>query len=184
LLWIANGATRQRIEDTFDLFGAHIDMATTFRGSEVTLALSWLNNLADSDSIQTAIKQPDRLAREVPGTALHASITSHPCTFTVEHVTALLDFSAADLGNGHERPTATSLELDYNTTLLGKSATMALARQQSSDAAMLELPRTRWLAAASIALDSHSTIGIEYRRDRQYSGQRTNQSLLKLSTIF
>ncbi len=95
LLWIANGATRQGIEDTFDLFGAHIDMATTFRGSEVTLA-----------------------------------------------------------------------------------------RQQTSDAAILELPQTRWLAAASIALDSHSTIGIEYHRDRQYSGQRTNQSLLKLSTIF
>ncbi len=184
MLWIANGETHQNQDDALDLYGTHIHMAATSGNSELTIALSWLNNLADTDALQDAITQPGELRRRVPGAALYASIKHHDCTLITEQVAALRPFSTDDLGHEHAQPTATNLELDYSSTAFGKPTTLALARQQTADAEMLELPQTRWLATASIALDSHSTVGIEYRRDRQYSGQRANQSLLKLSTIF
>ncbi len=153
---------------------------------------SWISNLADSDSLQQTVRDPDNLAHAVAGWSAHATLHWQSFTLIGEYLTAADDFDAADLtfrGAG-ARPSAWNLELDYGFEISGHGAELAIAWQQTREALALELPEKRWLAALSVGIYDQTTLSLEYAHDEDYgtddggSGEDTDTLTLQLAVEF
>ena len=184
LLWLASGDVHSSDKERLDLYGAHVELAASLMHVDVSAGISWIANLADTDSLQAAIDNPIGHRREVPGIALHGKFNTGAFSFIAELVQAARHFDGATPELDGSRPGASNLELDYLTAINGRTATLAIARQQTSEGNTLELPGNRWLAAVSVSLDTHTTIGVEYARDSQAHGKHAAHSLVKLSMTF
>ena len=194
LAWAANGDTNDGGNEHIDLFGVGLDYGVEGGEDQLgyALGLSCISNLADSDSLQETVTDPDNLTDAVAGWSAHAAL--HWKTFTLigEYLAAADDFDAADLAfNGAgARPSAWNLEVDYGFELAGREAGVAVAWQRTEEALALELPETRWLAALSVGIHDQTTLALECAHDEDYSvddggsGEDTDTVTLQLAVAF
>ena len=184
LLWLANGVTKSGTDDRFDLWGIHLGLTTDIiPGVSLDTGLSWSSNLADSDGLQTAVAAPTALTHRVPGLALHLHLSRGAVKLIAERVSALRRFAIADLAHGNDaaKPAASNLEIDFAA---GPRTTLAVARQQTRQAAATGLPRSLWLAAVTMTLDNHSSIGVEFAHGSDYRDDTLTVVTLRLASRF
>ena len=194
LAYVFNGDTGEHGDDGIDGYGLALNYSIPAGGGQagIDAGVSWISNIADSDTLQDSVSAPDRLVHQVPGLALHATATLGDLTLIGEYLTATRTFAPADLafaGSG-ARPAAANLEAGYQFEAAGREAGVALAWQHTWEAAALILPQTRWLAALSLGVAHHTVVSLEYAHDQDYkrprggSGDDSNTLTAQLAVTF
>lgn len=146
--------------DSIDNWGLNVGY-----GNDVfNVGFSYINDLGDSDSIQESLSESG-VSEYTDGITVNGGLNLGPISLIAEYTTALDNFGAELEG---AEPSATNLEVDFNTTLFGKSSTFAAAYQTTDEALVLELPETRILLGLGIEINDHFGIGFEYSRDSDY----------------
>jgi len=189
-----NGDTKDGGSDHVDGYGLALGYSLEAEGDGLGFdaGLSWISNLADSDTLQEAVTDPDNLSDKVPGWSAHASLQMAGFTLIGEYLSAVDDFDAADLAfkGAGARPSAWNLEVDYGFEIAGREAVVAVAWQETDEALALELPEKRWLAALSVGIYDQTTLALEYAHDEDYgtedggSGEETDTVTLQLAVEF
>lgn len=164
-------------EDRADSYGAQLGWASGDAENGFDLGLSWIANLADSDTLQETDNAAasgilaDGVVERVAGAALHAVYHAGPFTLIGEYVGATAEFDPADLtfAGAGARPAAWNLEVDYTFDLLGREASIAVGHQRSDEALGIGLPRARSLATLSIGVLEKAAVSFEYALAEDYA---------------
>ncbi|BAO43758.1 LbtU family siderophore porin [Thiolapillus brandeum] len=191
LTFIYKGDTDDQVESV----GINLGLIHETEASEepgYTLELSWMNNLANSNSLRDFISHPGRLEKRTAGLGLAASASLGNWTLMGEYLGAISDFDSQDLafdGRG-ARPQASNLEAAYHFHLFDKETFTALAWQHSREALALELPENRYLITLGMEIFTHTTLAVEYAHDVDYaqgdggSGRSSDLFTLQLAASF
>ena len=159
--------------------GYHRDGVGTAPGYD--MGISWIGNLAATDSLREALSDPDGRGDRVAGWSAHATLRWRHFALLGEYLGAVASFDVADLefNGAGARPAAWNLEIERAFEYRGRPASLAMAWQRTRAALPLELPETRWLVGLSLSLHEHATLAFEYAHDEDYArgdGGRGEQS--------
>jgi hypothetical protein len=174
--FVFNGDANEDGSTHIDDFGFNLGWAHEASNEHMGYALgaSWINNLADSDSLQEIIIDPNDLQEKVGGIGLHGLLNLGSFVLIAEYLGATETFDIADLafnGSGAQ-PQAWNLEAAWLFQVMGKEAVIGVAWQQTKDALALELPESRFLATVSIEVYKNTALSLEYAHDEDYSVNR------------
>jgi hypothetical protein len=139
----------------------------------LTGGLSWTSNIADSDgAIADAFDDAglDAIEETVNGFGVYVGAGFGPVSFIGEYVTALDNFSQAEiefLGQGAE-PSAWNTELAYTTELLSRETVFAIGWQQTDESVVVGLPESRYIGAVCMEVVPHTVLTLEYYYDNDY----------------
>jgi hypothetical protein len=166
--------------DKADNLGAQLGYETEIAGVTSRFNLGYLDNLAESDAIVDGawVSVDDKMAAWVASVEFGIG----PWTLIGEYLDARDGFAdAAD-----QSPAAHNLELGYGFELADHPANVAIGYQGTDDAedANWELPEKRLIGAFSIELLEATELGIEFKRDETYSGERENSVTAQLAVSF
>ncbi|WP_456406631.1 LbtU family siderophore porin [Thiolapillus sp.] len=171
--FVFNGDANEDGSSHIDDFGLSVGLAHEAGDHDMgySFGASWINNLADADSLQETITDPDALQDKVNGIGVYGSLTFGQLIFIAEYMGASHAFDAADLAfdSSGAKPRAWNLEVDYGFEIMGKAAMAGVAWQQTEEALALELPETRFLATVSVEIYEHTALSLEYAHDEDYS---------------
>ena len=146
-------------------WGLEVGYAAQIGAHPLTLALGYLSDLGDADSLREVVEDDDR----VGGLAASLLFEAGPWTLIGEYVTATARF---DLGAGEalaeQQPCAWMLEAGYGFDLFTKPAQIALGYQGSAEALALELPAARGLVTFNLEIYDYTTLQLEYVHDQDY----------------
>ena len=150
---------------SLDEWGAEVGYAGKPNGYPLTLAVGYISDIGDSDSLYPLAEDNDRIG----GLALSALFEAGPWTLIGEYVAATQPFddSTGEALAG-QSPTAWMLEAAYQFDLLSKEAQIALGYQGSREALALELPETRGLATFNLGIYRFTTLQLEWALDQDY----------------
>ncbi|MBL3598453.1 MAG: LbtU family siderophore porin [gamma proteobacterium endosymbiont of Lamellibrachia anaximandri] len=192
--FIFNGETKAGGGESIGQYGFNLGLARDEEGTVFgyDIGLAWINNLADSNSLQDAIADPLNLAGKVSGYSVHALASSGPFTLIGEYLAASSAFNSTDLAfNGAgAKPVAFNVETNYVFPLADKEAIFAVAWQGTQEALALALPENRYLAALSVEIYKNTVLSFEYARDEDYaagegsSGEATDTITAQLAVVF
>ncbi len=171
--YVYNGDTRQSAaSDHIDQFGVAVDYEAEFNGASFSVGASYINNLADSDNLTTALGGSSTgLSNYVPGFEAHGAFKLAGFTLRGGYMTATRAFQAGELafaGRGAE-PAAWHTEIAYTTPILKRDVTFALTAQGTEEALALGLPERRIGGAVTVAVIEHASVTLEYLNDDDYS---------------
>ena len=173
-----NGETRSGNNDKIEHFGANLGMDKELELLRFDIGLSYLNNIAESDSIQDYLAGAtgtQKIKDNISAWGGHVILHMGPFTGIGEYISAVDDFAAAELpfnGSG-AKPEAWNLELGYNFELWGKEGTFALGYQRTDQALSLGLPEERFLSTLSVGIFDKTTLSIEWTHDEDYGSGDT-----------
>jgi len=192
--YLFNGDTNDGGNDHIDQFGFNLGLAHEASDEHFgyALGLSWINNLADSDTLQDVITDPDNMHKKVPGLSAHAFLDMGSFLLIGEYLSATESFDASDLqfSNGRAKPAAYNLEAAYLFEIMGRESMLGIAWQRTSEALELELPETRYLATFSVEIYKNTALSLEYAHDKDYStskgggGNSSDAFILQLAAAF
>lgn len=166
--------------DKVDNLGAQLGYETEIAGVVSRFNLGYLDNLAESDAIVDGawVSVDDKMAAWVASVEFGIG----PWTLIGEYLDVRDGFAdAAD-----QAPAAHNLELGYGFELGDLPANIAIGYQGTDDAedANWELPEKRLIGTFSIELLEATELGIEFKRDEAYSGERENSVTAQLAVSF
>ena len=194
LVFAYNGSTGTAANSAIDQFGFNLGLSheQTDKHLGYSSGVSWINNLADSDSIQAVITDPGNLHKKVPGISAYAKLNTGSWIFIAEYLAALESFDAADLAFSTQgaKPQSYNLEAAYQFDLAGKASLVGVAWQQSKQALALDLPEIRYLATMSVEIYKYSSLSLEYAHDEDYavsgggSGENNDVFTAQLAVVF
>ena len=155
--------------DTIENMGFNIAYYTI----PLTVGLSYINNLSDSNLITESITSTPSVVSYTPGLSVYATTVIDKTSVFFEYVSALDEFNAADLtfkGTG-AKPATANLEIGFRT---GKSIFSA-AFQSSTEAVNLGLPESRLLLSYTMKVKQDKSLtrgysfAFELASDTDYS---------------
>jgi hypothetical protein len=148
-----------------DEWGAEVGYAGKPNGYPLTLAVGYISDIGDSDSLYPLVEDNDRIG----GLALSVLFEAGPWTLIGEYVAATQPFddSAGEALAG-QSPAAWMLEVAYQFDLFTKEAQIALGYQGSREALALELPEVRGLATFNLGIYRYTTLQLEWALDQDY----------------
>jgi hypothetical protein len=159
-------------DDALRSYGARLGLTVEQDGWGATLGVDWLNNMADTDSLQDHLAQTSTTVDDLSAAiALQAGLRLGAWNIVAEYVTALDAFGVGELafqGRG-AKPAAFMAELAYATEISGRPLTMAMGYQQSEEAVVLGLPEYRIVGSLRIGILDHTSLAFEYAHDDDYS---------------
>ena len=184
------GGNDREGNDRIENFGAAVGWAMEVDRVSVALGLSWINDIGESDTVEEFIADA-KGSDTVPGGAASAILGFAGATVIGEYVSALDDFSAAELtfNGAAARPSAVGLEAAYGFEVAGTEVTVAAAWHGTSEAAGL-LPESRFLVGTSIGIADGLTLSLEWARDQDYdtgdggTGETTDTATAVLAAEF
>ncbi len=192
--FVFNGDANEDGSTHIDDFGFNLGWAHEASDEHMGYALgaSWINNLADSDSLQETIIDPNDLQDKVGGIGLHGLLNLGSFVLIAEYLGATESFDIADLAfdGGGAKPQAWNLEAAWLFQIMEKDAIIGVAWQQTKDALALELPESRFLATASVEVYKNTALSLEYAHDEDYSvnkggsGDASDALTLQLAASF
>lgn len=152
------------------------------------VGFGYVSNIADSDFFEglTSTDVQDYVA----GADISVMYTTGPVTLIAEHMTAMDDFVASDLGGDiavAAQPAVSHLEVAFD---LGEGQTVALAYGMTAEAVQLGMNETSIAAAYSFSPVEGATLAFEYATADDYSladggsGTDTNQITVQLAAEF
>lgn len=138
------------------------------------VGVSYITNIADSDTLQTLEDEPGADARgvvdsAVAGASAYFIASLGNITVLGEHVTALDRFSNGDLDGtvtGKERPSASNIEIIAE---LADTFTVAAAYQKTAEALFIGLPETVVSATVAYKVAEGATLAAEFARMKDYA---------------
>ncbi len=191
--FIFNGTAKESGDrEQIDGYGAAAGLSHQGKEYIFDVNITFLSNIADSDTLQESVSDSRTMESTVAGTAAQVSFSMGSITLSGEYIGANSSFKATDLtfnGSG-ARPSSTSFELTYDFMLTGRNATIAAAIQTSDEAAALALPEQRTAASLSVDVADHIAVTIELKHEEYYeeimggSGEDTNTGTLQLAVVF
>lgn len=161
-----SGDTTDAAGDAREGLGIGVD----FEQDTWAIGGSLISNLGDSDLLQEVDGGGGAgvLSDDVPGLGLHALGSFGAVTLIAEHVRALDDFVAGDLGGavaGDSQPTATNLEAGFE---IGGGWAIAGAYRMTDEAQFAGLPETMIAAAVSYQITDQVGIALEVNSKEDY----------------
>ncbi len=193
-VFIFNGETKTGGSESIDQYGFNLGLAQDEEGADFgyDIGLSWINNLADSNSLQDAVADPLNLTGKISGYSVHALASSGPLTLIGEYLAASSAFNSADLAfnSAGAKPVAFNIEANYIFSLADKEAVFAIAWQGTQESLALALPESRYLATVSVGIHENTVISFEYTHDEDYaaseggSGEATDTITAQLAMVF
>lgn len=162
-------------------YGAGIAYTT----DKAAIGADYLSNLAESANFDGKRNVNQR----IPALAVHGSVkVGERVTLLGEHLTALKRFQVGDVeedGNGGltapAKPAATHLEANLD---LKRDRTLAVAWNNTRDAAELGLPKTAYGVAYRQPIYGDLQGALEWQRAKDYANARDNTLTLQLSYEF
>lgn len=146
-------------------------------GGNTEFGFSYISHMGESKGLYASTATD-----AVPGVAVYGKTLLGDVLLIGTYAVATNAFTGAHPHAG-TRPGAMSLELDYKIRILDQDATVAVAHQNTDDAATTGLPRSRLLASVSTAYQQGVTWGLEYTMDRAYSGAYSGTLTLRLAVL-
>jgi hypothetical protein len=165
------GTTRNADEsDRVKGFGANIGFSVEHKHFNLDTGISYISNMAETDTIEGAVTDPANLTDSPAGIGLHAIVRKGPLTVIAEYIGANDGFATADIAFNANKaePAAYNVEAGYELTIFGKEATMAVAAQGTSEAQALDLPESRLLGGVSINLREQTSLSFEWASSDDY----------------
>ena len=151
------------------------------------LALAYINDLGDSDTLQDVINAAlgsNDISQHVPGVAFNARIEISAFTLLAEYVTATQTFAAGELDSVEVQPAASHIEMAYALELGGRASTFAIASQSTDEASALDVPRRRTIASVSVEILEQASLALEVARDAAYDGSNSNSITAQFAVSF
>ena len=160
-----NGQQHEGDQESLDEWGAEVGYAVQVGAHPLTLALGYLSDIGDADSLSAVVEDDQR----VGGLAASLLFETGPWTLIGEYVTATQRFGpGAGEALVDQRPSAWMIEAGYAFTLLGKAAQVALGYQGTAEALALELPERRGLVTFNLGIHDYSLLQLEFAHDQDY----------------
>jgi len=153
--------------DVVDDYGISIGYSMKAGSVNLDFGLDYLNNMAETDSIQEAIIAGAGVVEEhTAGMALHAIINMDKLNIILEYITASDNFNIADLQfNGAEaEPSASNIEVAYTID----DYTIAVAHQTSDEIDGSALPESRNMISVSTTIADDVGFAVEYTDSDDY----------------
>ena len=165
-------------EDHVASFGGGVGWASGTESSEISLSLSWISHIGESDTLRE-----NSYSKEVSGAS--ASLAGRFGAFSTlfEYVTATGDFPADELAfNGHgASPSALNIEAGYDFNLGGNDATIAIGFSSSEEAESAGLDETLLRLGVSGNVSENVGLGVEWSRSEGYGeAEEANKALTLL----
>ena len=166
-----SGDTTDAGGDSIEGIGAGFDYVNETESSSWAFGAGIISNLADSDSLQEleAGGEPGALDDGVPGLGVHLLATFGQWTFIAEHLRALDDFAAGDLGGAVDagsQPSATNLEAGVD---LGGGWSLGAAFRRTDEARFAGLPETMIAGAVGFQITDEVGVAVEVNKREDYS---------------
>lgn len=166
--------------DKADDFGAQLGYQLESADMAVQFNLGYLDNLAESDMIVDAgwITTDRKMAAWIGSAQLEAG----PLTLIGEYLDVRDGF--ADASN--QAPSVFNVEGGFGFEVSGHPANLALGYQASDKAedANWGLPEKRIIGAFTVELFERTQLGIEYRQDESYAGEKDDTLTAQLAVGF
>ncbi|MBT3234483.1 MAG: LbtU family siderophore porin [Bdellovibrionales bacterium] len=163
----------------------------TERDLQMTVAASYLNNIADSDGLTTVATVANGIGNYVPGYNLSLKSTLENYGLFLEYISATTAFHSSNLSTGATPAagaTPSALNLEVFMTL--QDFTLSAAIQNSSEAMALNFAENRILLGLSHLYRDKITISCEYMLESDYevavggTGENKNTITFQLTTEF
>ncbi|PIQ44276.1 MAG: hypothetical protein COV52_07235 [Gammaproteobacteria bacterium CG11_big_fil_rev_8_21_14_0_20_46_22] len=145
------------------------------------VGVSAVRNMADVDGMQdtgssaafTGFNQSstaENIDHVVHAADVHTNLGYGNFTVLAEYLSALRRFSANDISyNGRgAKPSAYTVEGDYNFHMLNMPVTFGLSYGRSYQALGFNIPEARYLAALQLAIRRYTLLTFEFRHDTNY----------------
>lgn len=153
-------------------------------GFSLSAGVSYLSNIADSDSLYDQLSISERVASYVPAVAAFLSVDLNEAFFgTLEYVTATDDFAAGDVnfdGGREVQPWAVNAELAYAVT---SKVEVGIRYGATGDAGDF-LPETQYGAVVNFSPMDPVGLGLEYLVGEFDDGSDTTTVTLQLALVF
>ena len=159
--------------DRIDSWGASVHYGQVVDSFTLDGGVDWLSNIGDSDGLGDYLEDTGvaALAEYVDGLAAHFLLRYGPFAFIAEYVSALDEFTAAEMpfaGSG-AKPEAWSLEAGWAFELLPRQIIFSVAWQGTDESLALGLPAERYLAVIRMMILANTSLALEYRHDEDYT---------------
>ena len=170
-VFVFNGDTTTG-DDSIEHFGGNLGLIQEAGWGDFEADVSYINNIADSDSIQVYLAAIGNttIADNISAWSSYGLFYIGDFIFIAEYVSAIDDFRATEIPFNNKGATLASanLELGYNFSMFGKDSIFALAYQEMQQGLSLGLPKQRVLVALSAAIDDTTTPSFEWAHDNDY----------------
>jgi hypothetical protein len=161
--------------DTIKGYGAMTGYKYEQDDISFSAGVSWTNNMADSDgAIADAFDEAglDSIQEYVSGLGAHIGAGFGPVSFIGEYVTALDNFSTAEIAfidpDSGAEPSAWNAEVAFTVELLNRETVFAIGYQHSDEAVAIGLPESRYIGAIGMEVLPATTLTLEYFYDKDY----------------
>jgi hypothetical protein len=146
-------------DERIETYGAFAGYSVESDSHSFSVNLGYISDIGDADGLQETVEDNLNLGLvdykdQVAAGAIDAMFQAGPFTVIAEYIQAVDSFKANELAykTRGAKPAALNLEAAFNFELGGKATTVALAYQETEQAAALELAEQRLMAAISVEL--------------------------------
>ena len=191
--FLFKGGLDRKGDDTAKVRNLGVALGYAMETDEASIGvnLSYLNDIGESDTVETAIADTPG-GTMVPGGTASLIGSFGGMTVIAEYVTALEDFDAGELAYRSDgaKPAAWGVEAGYGWQMYGREVSAAIAWQRSMEAQGLDLPESRFLVGFSVELVDGLGLALEYGRDNDYgvgaggTGKAANGAAMQLAAEF
>lgn len=183
---------------TTPIYGASLGFAQPSDQLGWDIGIGYMSNMTGVNDIASAISNYQNSAFDtgtglidtsgtyshtVGGVNVYADVNSGPFSLGARYVTALQNFSVADLSTQYgyatnpangalysgAQPWAGDLTAGYGFNAWNKAQNVYVGYQVTQDAVNLLLPQSRWLVGYGIDVWKNASLGLEVARDNDYS---------------
>jgi hypothetical protein len=187
--------------------GLHVGYRTAVNGVTMNLAADYMNNF-DSDYVRnvTGLADGSGYVDRTGAYSLHADVAVNGVDLGVDYVAASSDFNAADLQHASvsAKPSAFAVNAGYSFAMMGDyNSRVGVSYQRSKEASEMtgsdigvagvgqdNLPKSRTTVDYDVEIGKMTTIGLQYRRDKEYNiagadnGKKINTGIVRLGVNF
>lgn len=147
------------------------------------LGIGYLTNMLGVNDVAYAVNGfstgPGFYQSNVGSIAAYGDINSGPFSLGARYTTALTRFSALDLttsaaaGSGGAKPWSFDITAGYGFNYWNKAQNVYVGYQKSSQAALIPLPKSRWIVGYGVDAWQNTNFSLEYGHDQAYSAAVT-----------
>ena len=168
-------------QDTITNFGASAQLNLESEAATFFAQLSYLSDLAETNAIVDGGWVSPGVDK-VGAWMLSAELGLGDFHFVAEYLAAMDGFDDA----GGDKPRVYNLEAAYDFAAMGKDAYVALGFQGARDAenAVWELPEKRRLGTVAMEIFDDTWLGLEYKQDKDFAGDKETTVTGRLSVEF
>lgn len=173
-----NGETNTGDDDEIEHFGINLGISKDFDRLSLDIGLGYMNNNADSDTIQDYLAGAtgsQLIANNIAVWGAYGIVHFDHFTAIGEYLSDSDRFASAELPfNGHgAKLEAWNLEIGYHFEFSKKKSTLAIGYQGTNQALSLSLPKNRFLTTLSVGIADKTTLSLEWAHDWDYDTSDT-----------